>query len=411
MRRRLTIVTQWFPPEQAPFGRMMQELAVDLVARGWEVTVITGFPNHPAGKVFEGYRKRWLQVEEEGGVRVLRVWLATSAVRSVPARIATFLSFTVSSSWRALREPPGGVLFAVLQPLSVGLTLPLVARLRARRLVFNIQDLHPDTQIRLGMVRQRWLIAVLHRLERFAYRHCAALTCICSPFAQHAVARGADPARVRIIPNWIDTQRIRPEPLGSGIRREAGVPDDAFVALWAGTLGLVSGADVLLGAAERLRNQQRIHLLVVGEGPLRESLVVAARERGLDRLHFLPFQPEARLLDVQNAGDVSIVTLARDFAESSVPSKVLAYMAAGRGVVAAVPEGSPTASLLAEADCGRRVDPGDVEGLARMLVALADDPGTVEALGLKAREHAVRHLSRKSAADAYDEQFSALLAD
>jgi hypothetical protein len=81
MKRKLTILTQWYPPEQAPFGRMMQELASDLAARNWDVTVITGFPNHPRGEVFGGYRKRWLLEELNAGVGVQRVWLATSTKR------------------------------------------------------------------------------------------------------------------------------------------------------------------------------------------------------------------------------------------------------------------------------------------------------------------------------------------
>ena len=340
MNRRLTIVTQWYPPEQAPFGRMMQELATDLVAKGWDVTVITGFPNHPGGEVFGGYHKRWVHEEWDQGIRVLRVWIATSKVRSLASRLATFLSFTLTSTWRSLLEPSGGVLFAVLQPLSVGLLLPMAARLRGRRLVFNLQDLHPDTQIGLGMVRNRALIGALRSIERFAYRHCAALTCICEPFRAHALTRGARAGRVEVIENWIDTTRIRPADGGADIRRAAGIAEDAFVVLWAGTLGHVSGADIVIETAAQLRAETRIRFLVVGEGPLREQLVGKARAQELDNVRFLPFQPEGQVLAVQNAGDVSLLTLDSAFAQSSVPSKVLAYMAAGRAVVAAVAERS-----------------------------------------------------------------------
>lgn len=409
MIRRLTIVTQWYPPEQAPFGRMMQELAADLAARGWDVTVITGFPNHPGGEVFGGYRKRWCLEEWDQGIRVLRVWIATSKARSLASRLATFLSFTLTSTWRSLREPGGGVLFAVLQPLSVGFTLPVAARLRGRRLVFNLQDLHPDTQIRLGMVRNRTLIGALLWMERLAYRHCAALTCICEPFRAHSLARGAPAGRVEVIENWIDTMRVRPADTGVEIRRAAGIPEDAFVVLWAGTLGHVSGAEMVVETAAQLRTEPRIWFLVIGEGPLRDRLVEKARTLDLDNVRFLPFQPEGHLLAVQNAGNVSLVTLDSSFAQSSVPSKVLAYMAAGRAVVAAVAERSPTAALLEEAGCGRRVDPGDAVALAREIGALAADPVACRELGRRARIHAVERLSREAAVRRYDRLFLALL--
>lgn len=402
MKRKLTILTQWYPPEQAPFGRMMQELASDLSARNWDVTVITGFPNHPRGEVFGGYRKQWLLEELDAGVSVQRVWLATSTNRGLRARLATFASFTVSSAWRFLRRPRADVVFAVLQPLSVGVTLPMVARLKHSKLVFNLQDLHPDTQVQLGMIRKPWFIAALRAVERFAYRHCAALTVICEPFRTHAVNRGAPVERVHVVANWVDTVRIRPGPDGGEIRHEAGLDDGQFVALWAGTLGFVSGAGVVLDAAQLLRDDPRVRFLIVGDGPIRTELVERARELELDNVAFLPFQSEDRLVAVQNSGDVSIVTLAREFAESSVPSKVLAYMAAGRGVVAAVDRDSPTARLLYDANCGVIVEPDDARALAEALRGLAHDANRVRELGACARAYAVRYLSREAAVDQYD---------
>src|SRR5947207_7281838 len=197
---RLTIVSQWYPPEQAPFGRMMQELATRLAGAGWEVTVITGFPNHPTGVVQDGFTKQWVQEERaQRGVRLLRVWLATAARRSLSARLATFVSFTVTASWRLLREPRSDLVFAVLQPLSVGLTLPLIACLKGARLVLNVQDLHPDAQIRLGLIRNPWLIRMLKWLEAHAYLSCAALTVICEHFRRHVERHGGRPGRVCVI--------------------------------------------------------------------------------------------------------------------------------------------------------------------------------------------------------------------
>lgn len=408
MKRRLTILTQWYPPEQAPFGRMMHELASDLAGRDWDVTVITGFPNHPRGEVFGGYRKRWLLEEPDAGASVQRVWLATSANRGLLARLATFATFTLTSAWRFLRRPRADVVFAVLQPLSVGATLPVLAWLKRSKLVFNLQDLHPDTQVRLGMIRHPWLIAALRAVEHFAYRHCAALTVICEPFRTHAVNCGAPVDRVHVVPNWVDTARIRPGPDGSDIRRAAGLDDGQFVALWAGTLGFVSGAAIVLDAAQLLRADPHVRFLIVGDGPLRMELIERARLLGLDNVAFLPFQSEDRLVAVQNAGDVSIVTLAREFAESSVPSKVLAYMAAGRGVVAAVDRSSPTAKLLRDSGCGVIVEPDDARALAGALRELAHDANRVRELGACARAHAVRHLSREAAVEHYDRLFSAL---
>src|SRR4030095_15976431 len=122
----------------------------------------------------------------------------------------------------------------------------------------------PDAQIRLGMIRNRLLIAVLRWIERYAYRHCDALSVICDAFARHAIARGADAQRVAVVPNWIDTERLLPDPQGArSFRAELALREEHFVALWAGTLGHVSGAGIVVEAAQRLREHAAIRFVIV----------------------------------------------------------------------------------------------------------------------------------------------------
>jgi colanic acid biosynthesis glycosyl transferase WcaI len=328
--RRLIIVTQWYPPEQAPFGVMMQQLANYLTGCGWHVEIVTGFPNHPRGVVFGGYRKRWLLQERKAGVTVNRVWLATSANRSIWCRLLGFASFTLAASWCLARMSRAPLVFAVLQPLSVAVTLPLIAACKRSSLVFNLQDLHPDAQIRLGLLRNKLLIRSLRVLERHAYRSCAAITAISGGFAQHCIARGAAPERVQIIGNWIDTEAIKPAygAASLALRAQCGLDEHDFVVLFAGTLGHASGAHQVLDAVEQMGGSDDVKFLIVGEGPLAESMHDRVRRSLLRRVRFLPFQPADQINAVQNIGNVALVTLRPDAAETSVPSKVLAYLAA-----------------------------------------------------------------------------------
>jgi colanic acid biosynthesis glycosyl transferase WcaI len=406
MQRRLTIVTQWFPPEQSPFGIMMSELSTGLAACGWDVTIVTGFPNHPQGRVFGGYKKRWLTREHLGQVRVLRVWLATFSNRSLLARAATFVSFTLTASWRLLVSSRPDIIFAVLQPLSIGLTLPVIARMKGVRLVLNVQDLHPDAQIQLGMVRNHRVIKWLRAIESYAYTHCSALTVICDRFRQHVIFRGAAPERVFLLENWVDTERIRPqEEAASEFRRANGFSDADFVVLWAGTLGLVSGAAVVIEAATLLLQHPTVRFLIVGEGPLRESLGQQAEALGLSNVSFLPFQPENQLAAMQSCADVSLVTMMRDIGEISVPSKVLAYFAAGRPVIAAVPEDSETARMIRRAGAGTVVPPDDGPALAAALLEAYRNREGMRRLGESARDFAVQNLSVQAAVRRYEAVF------
>ncbi|MGH8239692.1 MAG: glycosyltransferase family 4 protein, partial [Steroidobacteraceae bacterium] len=337
------------------------------------------------------------------GVRLCRVWLATSPRRSLLARLATFISFTLSASWRLLHEPRPDIVLAVLQPLSVGLTLPLLARWKRAALVFNIQDLHPDAQVSMGLIRSPLLIRALRVLEAHAYRRCAALTVICESFRRHVVARGAADGSVHVVENWIDTQRIAPQPdAGLAFRRQHDIDAAAFVVLWAGTLGHASGAGIVVDAATQLRDMPHVRFLVVGEGPLAATLRERVAAAQLSNVTFRDFQPEKQLAAMQNSADVSLVTLAASFAQVSVPSKVLAYLAAGRPVVACVPQESETAALVKRADAGVVVPAGDARALADAIRTLALNAADVRLMGERARSYAVTHLSRTAALDRYE---------
>lgn len=409
-RSSVCILTQWYPPEPAPFGHMMRELAVELARKNWEVTVITGFPNHPSGEVHAGYRKRWVHEENVDGVRIVRVWLATSPRRSFFTRFLTFATFTLTASWRLLRQRKVDVVFAVLQPLSLGALFPFIAKIKKAALVFNIQDLHPDTQIKLGMIRNPILIKALHAIEKFAYRACDHLTVICSSFKSHCIECGVRPESISIVENWIDTNRIFPLDRNNEFRRQADCSVDDFIVLWAGTLGYVSGADVIVDAARQLVAAPHIKFVVVGDGPLREKLMQRSKEYRLKNIIFLPFQPEKMLPEVQAAADVSLVTMDSKFAATSVPSKVLAYIAAGRPIVAVVPQECETAHLLRRAGCASIVSNGDIGDLAEKILELANDRERTEIMGLQARRYAEAHLSKFYAAARYDKIFRSLLS-
>jgi colanic acid biosynthesis glycosyl transferase WcaI len=356
-----------------------------------------------------------VQREQQDGVRLLRVWLATSPRRTLLNRLATFVTFTFCASWRLLREPHAAAWFAVLQPLSVAVTLPLLARVKGSRLVFNLQDLHPDAQIKLGLIRNALLIWALRGLERFAYRHCDVVTAISAAFRAHVVKHaGFDTAtiasRTAVIGNWVDIERIHPDMLSGRRFREAqGLNAANFVVLWAGTIGHVAGAEIVVEAAQRLNSDPRIQFLVVGDGPQRATMEHRAAELELTNIRFLGFQPEADLLGVQNSADVSIVTLAPTLAEVSVPSKVLAYLAAGRPVVASVPSDSETASLLSRSGAGMVIDAGDADALAQAIRLLAADASLVQVMGEAGRHHAVTELSRQAAVQRYDALFRRLV--
>ena len=403
------IVTQWFPPEHAPIGHMLLELGESLVKQGWEVTVITGFPNHPRGIVFDGYKKKFFQEEHIEGVRIWRVFLHTSANRSFFNRLLNFLSFTVNSSLCLLFRGKPDIIFAPLQPLSQGAILPFIAWIKRAKLVFNVQDLHPDGPVRLGLIKNKWLIKLLRSLEMFSYRHADGLTVICDGFKSHCIGKGAKAERIAVLRNWIDLDEIRPGPRLNPFRTELGLAEDSRVILFAGTIGLASGAEIMLDVAQRLIDDRRIRIVFVGEGETLAALKEGASARKLDNMVFSPFQPRERLAEVQAMADLSIVTMRPDAGLLSVPSKVLGYMAAARPVLVAAAEQSETARFVLESGAGIVVPPGDPQAIAEAIRAAIDKPGEMLEMGKRGRQFLEDKLSREHVCKGYNDFFLKLL--
>ena len=399
------IVTQWFPPEHAPIGHMLLELAESLSKKGWMLTIITGFPNHPRGVVYDGYRKKLFQEEWIGKVRIWRVYLYTSANRSYLNRILNFLSFTVTSSLTLLWRGKPDMVFGAMQPLSVGAVLPVVAKLKGAKLVFNIQDLHPDAQIKLGLLKNRLLIRLLKGLERYGYRSANGLSVICDDFKAHCMAEGVEERRIAVIRNWIDLDEIKPGPRLNAFRSELGLTEQDFVILFAGTIGLASGADVLPDLAERLIAEADIKLVIVGEGELLSTIKESAEERGLGNMIFRPFQPRERLGEVQAIADVSVVTIRPGSEQMSVPSKVLGYMAAARPVLVAAEKKSETARFIVESRAGVIVPPGDPGAIASAVLEMRARPREAAEMGCSGRRFLERNLSREHIGQLYHEFF------
>ena len=399
--KEIFILTQWFPPEQAPVGYIIRELADALSRDGWNVTVVTGFPNHPTGDVLGGYAHRWFQEEFWGDVRIWRCFLVTSSRHSFPLRVLSALSFTVTSALAVLLRGRPDVIFALLQPLTMGAVLPVLAKIKGARLVFNLQDLHPDGPIQLGLVRNPRLITALRWLERAAYSSADAITVICESFKAHCLRLGVPTDRVAVIPNWINLDEVKPQPSYNGFRQELGLGENDFVVLYAGNLGLLSGIEALLETAKLFAGDSHVKFVLVGEGALAERLKAEAGSFGLKNVIFAPFQPRKRLGDVQAISDVSLVSMKKGHGATSVPSKVLGYMAAGRPVLAMVDEWSESAKLVSNAGCGLLVSPGDSQALAAAIRELQCQPDRRKQMGSSGRYYLEKHFSNAALLSSY----------
>ena len=393
---KITVICQYYPPEQAPIGVMLRELSQELAGNGHQVTVVTGFPNHPSGRVFPGFKRKPFSTSQEGGVKVIRCWLYVSPKKTVFGRLLNFISFGISSFLAVLFFEKPDLILSVSPPLSNGFTAMMLKGIKGCRYIFNVQDIYPDAAVNAGVVNDSRLIGLFQKLEMSIYRKACKVTVISEGFRDNLVKKGVPSGRIEIIYNWIDASEIGPRPRENDFALKQGLVGK-FVVLYSGTIGIISGAEIMLECAQSLKGNRDIVFLMVGEGVVKDRIRAAAAQRGLDNIRVLPFQPREILSEVLSSADLAVVTLQKNRGQSSVPSKLLGYLAAARPVAASLDLDSDTARFINRAGCGLCVPAEDAKSLTEAILALYRDPARRLRLGQNGREFLLKHGERKTA--------------
>ncbi len=399
----IALIVHVYPPEYAPAGVMVQELAEDLVARGHSVTVITGWPNHPRGVLYDGWRARFRFMEyHSDGYRLLRCGHSVHPRGRIFWRMWYYLTFGVSTFINGLAVGRIDAILSLSTPLFGAWAACLLAKCKGARFVHDVFDLHPETARRAGLLSDGTLYRLLRRASTLVCRKSDAIATLSEVMKLSIMDRGVAGEKIVVVPFWIDTNKVRPGDRNNPWRQSRQIPPEKFVALYAGTIGYISGAGILAEAADMLADREDILILVVGEGVAKQALQRRASQLALKNIRFLPFQPAEVLGDVQATADVGLVSLLPEAGETSVPSKVLGYLAAARPVIASVRPDSGTAVMIREGNCGWVVPCQDAASLAEAIRNAADDRQTTSRLGLNGREFLLAAYGREKCTGMYE---------
>src|SRR5688572_4257425 len=373
----------------------MDQIARGLVERGHDVTVFTSFPHYERFRVVEGYRGRLYDWDESGGVEVLRLPVYARGRKDVMLnRLLSYLSFNLGAVIAAtLTRRRFDVVLCTNGSFFTGITGWVIGGLKNARMILNVQDLYPDVPVQAGQLRNGLAVQILRRLERFMYRKADHITVITESFRENLRNKGVTNGKVSIVPNFADTDFIRPLPRDNAFSQRHGL-DGRFVVMHAGNLGYVYDLDTMIDAAALLREDPEILFLVVGSGVEKAALEERARRLAIDNVRFLPYQPRAELPWMRAASDVQVALYRRGAGYHSLPCKIYEIMASGRPLLASSDPGTDLHRLVETAGCGVWVDTGDPHALASAIRALKDDPKRRDAMGRAGRETAGNLYSR-----------------
>lgn len=404
-KTRVLLITQWFDPEPTFKGLLFAKALRD---RGFDVEVLTGFPNYPGGKVYPGYKIRPLRRETVDGIRVARVALYPSHNRSALGRVANYLSFAASASlYGIFGAARPDVIYAYHPPATTGIAARLIGLFRRSATVLDIQDLWPDTLRATGMVGNRRLLAFVGAICRAIYASTDRITVLSPGFKRLLEERGVPGDKLEVIYNWADESAM----VDTAGEVSPHFPREGFRVLFAGNMGAAQQLDVAIGAAEILaRRGREAKFVFLGGGIDVDRLAGLSRSKGLSNVTFLPAVPMKSVGAYLAHADALLVHLREDpLFEITIPSKTQAYMAAGKPVLMGV--SGDAARLVDLSGGGVSFRPGNPEAMADAVERLmALSPEELGRMGQRGRDFYLRELSLATGVERFGRVFDSLAA-
>lgn len=401
---RFVVLTPHFAPDSAPTGAVVTRLVHELAALDHRIEVITALPWYRDHRIEDGYAGKLSRQEDTPWGKITRLHpFPTADKTNIARRAASFVGFTALAGAIGRRGPKVDGVLAVSPPLTLGSAGRAIARARGGAYVFNVQDVYPDVAIDLGYMRNPATVAAALVLERRCYNGADAVTVLSEDLQANVARKTRDPSKVRVIPNFVDTELISPQEHENQYRAEYGLAGKKVV-MYAGNVGLSQSLDLVVTAAVALADDPDIVFVINGEGAVKEEL--QRRARGLNNVVFVDAQPIERLPDVLAAADLHLVPLKKKLSTSSVPSKTFSILAAGRPFVASVDPGSEVARIAERSGGGVAVPPDDPEAFTKAIKTLIDDRNGRLEMGSSGRSFVEGWASPRAVARAYEELFA-----
>lgn len=382
---RFIILTQYYPPETGAPQNRLHSLARFLRARGNDVQVLTAMPNYPKNEVFEGYKGRFKVDEVVDEITVNRAWIFVSESRSVASRLLNYFSFGATSLIRLISIRKADYIICESPPLFLGITAVIVSKLKGSKLVFNVSDLWPESAEKLGIVSNRAVLRLSYALEAWIYRHSFLISGQTRGIVKSIASRFAD-KRVVWVPNGVDFEFFDNEHPKKDWRGVLGLAPDDFVVLYAGIIGHAQGLEVVLRAANLLR-EKGIQFVIVGDGPEKGKLERLKIELVLANVHFLPNMGRGDVPSLISMCNAYVVPLKKlDLFKGAIPSKLFEPLSMKKPILLGV-DGEARELFIEEGKAGLYYEPENSDDLARQVSILAGNASMAEKLGLQGREY------------------------
>lgn len=380
---RLSILTQFYPPDYAATGQLIEELAVELGKQGLFVRVFTGQPGYAFHSHSAPAREYFQQLVIQRS-RATRIWS-----KRIRGKALNGLIFCLRAGLHLLKTSSrGDVLLLTTAPPFLPILGYFANKIFGIPYVCLIYDLYPDVAVELNVFsRRHWLVKLWNRVNCHIWKQAQQIV-VLSPSMKNRVADKCPQLKekITVIHNWADANWIVPIAKQDNWFAQTFNLVDRFTVLYSGNMGRCHDVETILEAAQLLQHDS-ILFVFIGNGAKREAFEARTRQLGLTNCRFLPYQDKQNLPYSLTAGDLSLVSISPGMEGVVAPSKLYAALAAGRPIAAICESQSYLQALIAEAECGAAFSNGDAMGLADFIRRLSTDELLVKRMGEAGRRY------------------------
>ncbi|MBQ7850715.1 MAG: glycosyltransferase family 4 protein [Clostridia bacterium] len=406
---RMLMMSPYYPPEQISSSRMDRELDDAFLEAGF--TLVNHVPMPTRGvssEVRRAYRSRRRETLADGRIAVHRFPMFGEG-RNPLLRALRYVLVNLVQYWHGSRTKDADVIFAGSTPPTQGLLCAMVKRKLKIPFVYNLQDVFPDSLVNAGMTAKGSLIWRVGRwVENLTYRNADRIIVISQSMKRNIVEKGVPEDRIAVVPNWIDVEAVRPVARENNrLFEEFGIPRDRFIVVYAGNFGATQGADVVLRAAELLRDEADVQFVVFGGGAEFEQARVQAQQ--LSNVIISGLLPQERVPEVYSLGHAALITCRAGVGSSGMPSKTWSIMACNTPVIASFDMDSELAEILRESGAGSCVPAGDAQALAQEIRSSAQRWREGRLKAVNSRAYVQEHASRAQCTRKYVEAVLSVL--
>ena len=398
---KILILTQYFPPEVgAPQNRLF-ELAVRLQKKGADITALTAMPNYPQMEIHQKYKNLKYICEEMDGLVIHRSSIYVSKNRSILSRLRNYFSF-VFSSYRVGKNKLGtfDIILCESPPLFLGITAVRLARKKKAKLIFNVSDLWPESAEKLGIVKNKFLLGISYRLEKWIYKNSFLITGQTQGIVKSISSRFPS-KKTYWLPNGVDIDYFDPSKINSSWRTENKFNENNFILFYAGIIGHAYNFDIVLNAANNLSGNENIKFVIIGNGPNKLKLIEQINKLNHKNIFFYDSVPKSELPHIINSIDALVIPLRKtDLSEGTIPSKIFENLAIKKPILLGV-EGEAKELFIDEGKCGLAFEPENAEDLTKKILMLYNDRNLLHQMGENGRKYVSEKFNRDLIADKF----------